>query len=134
LTPRRRDDPLESLESLKSVLASWNAILAKVVDLNNQGIAHEKRGDLESAVLCYEENSKLRYPASHSYDRLMVVYRRLGKVDEEIRVIHIAIEVQQKEIERRKALGGYTANVEEMVNKYRASLERLLKKKQANDI
>jgi tetratricopeptide (TPR) repeat protein len=134
LTPRRRDDPLESLESLKSVLASWNAILAKVVDLNNQGIAHEKRGDLESAVLCYEENSKLRYPASHSYDRLMVVYRRLGKVDEEIRVIHIANEVQQKEIERRKALGGYTANVEEMVNKYRASLERLLKKKQANDI
>jgi tetratricopeptide (TPR) repeat protein len=108
-------------------------IIDKVCELNMQGIAYEKSGDIDSAILCYEENIKLRYAASHSYERLMAIYRRLKKVDEEIRVITVAIEVQQKEIERRKTLGVYTTNVEDLVNEYKARLERLFKKKQAHD-
>jgi tetratricopeptide (TPR) repeat protein len=108
-------------------------IIGKVADLNNHGIVHEKCGDIESAIRCYEDNIQLRYPTTHAYDRLMVIYRRRGQVDAEIRVINIAIEVFTKEIERRTTLGGYTANIEETVDQYRRRIERRLKQKQAKE-
>src|ERR671925_453824 len=94
----------------------------QVADLNTQGVTHEKGGDLESAIRCYEDNIQLRYAATHAYDRLIVIYRRRGQLDEAMRVINVAIDVFTKEIERRTTLGVYTANIEETVDQYRRRL------------
>ena len=104
-------------------------LINKVAELNNLGIAFEKRGELDGAIGCYEKNIKLRYPATHSYERLMTLYRRLKKPDEEVRVIKIAIEVFESEVERRRNLGIFTANIEKTVNGYMQRLEKTLERK-----
>jgi hypothetical protein len=106
-------------------------LIGKVADLNNQGIAQEKRSDIARAILCYEEHITLRWPATHACERLMVIYDRLKTFDEEIRVIQVAIEVFNTEKECRKTQGIDTANIEQAVNKYMSRLEKVLKKQEA---
>ena len=52
----------------------------------------EKTGDIDGAIALYEENISDTYPATHSYDRLMVLYRRRKDYYNELRVIESAIE------------------------------------------
>jgi hypothetical protein len=58
-----------------------------------------------------------------------VLYRRLKKPDEEVRVIKIAMKVFERAVERRRNLGIFTANIEETVNAYRRRLEKASKGK-----
>lgn len=69
----------------------------KTCELNNIGIAQEKSGDIENAIKTYEENVKLKGKATHSYERLMILYRKAKDYKNEIRVIKIAIKVFPKE-------------------------------------
>lgn len=71
--------------------------LFKCAGLNNKGIAQEKAGDIDSAIETYEENIKGRYPALHSYDRLMILYRKRKDYQNELRVIDIALDVFNKD-------------------------------------
>lgn len=68
-------------------------LLADTAEMNNHAIELEKRGEIDGAIMTYEENIKLRYPAHHSYKRLMVLYRKRKDYDNEVRVIRIALEV-----------------------------------------
>lgn len=61
--------------------------------LNNIGMAHEKAGEIDLAIEVYEENIKLRYPATHSYERLMILYRKRKEYQKELEVINIALQV-----------------------------------------
>lgn len=60
---------------------------------NNNGIALEKAGHIDAAIAEYEENIKGGYRALHSYNRLMILYRKRKDYDNEIRVIDYSIEV-----------------------------------------
>lgn len=60
--------------------------LYKCCELNNLGIKYEKEGDVDKAVNAYEENINIGYPARHSYDRLLVLYRKRKDYDNEERV------------------------------------------------
>lgn len=68
-----------------------NRRLAETAAANNKGIALEKKGDIDGAIAVYEENVSRGYPAAHSYQRLMILYRKRGDYDNEIRVIKAAI-------------------------------------------
>lgn len=95
----------ESIEEKLSVLREKNRregdIMSKVADLNNKGIALEKEGRINEAIEAYEENISLKNPARHSYERLMILYRRRKEYDNELRVINVALDVFMKENERR---------------------------------
>lgn len=83
--------------------------LGKTVELNNKGSEYEKNGDIDKAIECYEENLKIGYPALHSYDRLMILYRKLKRTEDEIRVVKLAIELfptETKYVKRLKKLEG----------------------------
>lgn len=67
--------------------------LYKTAELNSEGKNFEKEGNINEAIKCYEENIKLGYPASHSYERLMVLYRKLKDPENEKRIIKIAIDI-----------------------------------------
>lgn len=67
--------------------------LGKTARLNNMGIEYENRGDTQSAIEVYEANLKIGYPAQHSYNRLMKIYRRLRLYKKEQAVIEKAIQV-----------------------------------------
>ena len=75
--------------------------LAKTAEYNNQGIELEKANRIEEAIKIYEKAIALSYPATHAYDRLMILYRRIGLYEQEQRVINIAIEVFSKENKQR---------------------------------
>lgn len=60
---------------------------------NNQGIAFEREGKIEEAIAIYEVNLTLKYPALHSYYRLMILYRKKKRYDDEIRIIRQALKV-----------------------------------------
>lgn len=75
--------------------------LGKTARLNNIGIEHERNGDVDKAIEVYEENIQIGYPATHSYDRLMKIYRRLKLYKKEKEVIEKAIQVFGKHNEER---------------------------------
>ncbi len=69
---------------------------------NNSGIELEKSDRIDEAIRVYEANiAGDCYPACHSFDRLMVLYRKRKDFTNEIRVITKAIEIFTKENLRR---------------------------------
>lgn len=84
-------------EKLKQVISKnklrekKDRILNETCDLNNKGIAYEKEGNIEEAIKCYEQNLLVGYPATHSYERLCILYRKAGDYQNEMRVLAKAI-------------------------------------------
>lgn len=89
------DAEIAELDQKLKVKHDFNDKLEKTAFLNNQGIAFEKSGDVESAINAYEESIRLGYPATHSFIRLMFLYRRCKKYQDELRVIERGIEVMR---------------------------------------
>ncbi len=75
--------------------------LTSTVSTNNDGIAQEKAGNIDLAIKIYEENIGRGSVATHSYERLMILYRKKNEFDNEIEVIEKAIQIFSEENERR---------------------------------
>jgi len=101
-------------------------IIGRVAHLNNQGIVFEKGGEIDRAIQCYENNIKLCWPATHSYDRLTVIYDRQKRYNDEIRVIKIAIDVFSNERVRRQKNGVFAGDIEQLIQKYEKRLSKTL--------
>lgn len=69
------------------------ALLFRTAELNNKGLELEMQGDIDGAISIYEENIKGGSKSTHSYDRLMILYRKAKEYDHEIRVINKALDV-----------------------------------------
>ncbi len=98
------DIPQYKFDDIERRLAEYKLYekqLQQCAKLNNIGKIQEKEGKIKSAIRTYEKNIALAYPATHSFDRLMKLYRKLKDFDNELRVIQIAIDVFTKENERR---------------------------------
>lgn len=67
--------------------------ISRTAELNNIGIAAEKEGRIEDAIAAYEENIAIGYTAFHSYDKLIAIYRKLGRKEDERRVVVRKMEV-----------------------------------------
>ena len=65
----------------------------KCAALNNLGTKYEQEGNIALAISTYEENLSSSFVACHSYDRLMILYRKQKDYINEIRVIQIALDV-----------------------------------------
>jgi tetratricopeptide (TPR) repeat protein len=71
---------------------------------------YEKVGNIEGAIILYEENlSEVDRSDSDSVERLAILYRKMGRYDDEIRALEIALPVIQSEklrerLTRAKAL------------------------------
>lgn len=61
---------------------------------NTKGKEYEKAGKIGLAIRTYEKNIEGDcYPACHSFDRLMVLYRKRKEYDKELAVIEKALDV-----------------------------------------
>ena len=98
--------------------------LSQIYALNNQGIQFEKENRIDEAVAIYEKSIQIDYPASHPYDRLMVIYRRRKDYANEARVIKAAISMCEKVIFEHPERIGYVKSLE----KYRSRLLNVEKK------
>ena len=74
---------------------------AKAVEERNTA-AHEAElaGDLERAAALYEENISLHIADQHSFDRLMIIYRKQKEYTKELQVIKKGIALFQEENKR----------------------------------
>lgn len=95
------DEEIAELDRKLEAHDSFNKMIFETARLNNEGIVFERNGEIEKAIEVYEEAILIGYSATHAYDRLMIIYRRLKRYDDEIRVIYRAIEVFTKENEKR---------------------------------
>ncbi len=97
-----------------------------MVDRNLRGQELEKSGDLSTAIALYEANVRDGFDGNGPYDRLAVIYRKQGKLDDEIRVLRRAIEVFS-------AYQGPRTDIEPKLAAFERRLERAqaLKTKQA---
>lgn len=77
----------DSMVVEKNRRAEQQDLLQRTAMLNNKGIELEKNKDIEGAIRVYEENIKLGYLASHSFDRLRILYRKKGDIINEKRVL-----------------------------------------------
>ncbi len=91
--------------------------LVKIASRNNSGIDLEKSGKIDDAIIVYEENVNDNVVATHSYDRLMIIYRRRKNYINEIRIIKTAIDVFSKENEIRYQLALKKTNDSELERK-----------------
>lgn len=86
---------LEEMENNRIARIEKDKQLANCAELNNKGVAYEKSGNIDAAIRAYEQNiaSDSPYPATYSFDRLMVLYRKKKDYKNEIRVIEKAIKI-----------------------------------------
>lgn len=87
------DDILKIAREKLRIRNMENEILSKTAELNNIGINCEKKGDINGAIEAYEENIKIGYQATHAYDRLRIIYRKIRDWDNMDRVIKRYAEV-----------------------------------------
>ena len=67
-----------------------NRKIAETADLNNQGIAFEKEGNIDKAIAVYEKNVAQDSDGTYAYDRLLVIYKKLKRVGDELRICQLA--------------------------------------------
>lgn len=68
--------------------------LSDCAQRNMKGKEYENAGEIELAIRTYENNIEGDcYPACHSFDRLMVLYRRRKEYGKELAVIEKALKV-----------------------------------------
>lgn len=81
-------------------LREWNRQFServnKVAELNNLGKEYESKGLVNLAIKAYEANVADGYTATHSFDRLMVIYRKAKDYKNEERIIRRGIVVFKK--------------------------------------
>lgn len=83
---------LESLRKKAKLRDEKDAKLNLCAERNNLGITYEQSGNIRAAIDIYEENIKPGYyPALHSFDRLLVLYRKQKDYKNEKRVCKRAI-------------------------------------------
>ena len=87
------DATIERLERKLTKQKEAENRLNNCVDRNNRGSELERAGEIERAIALYEENISDGYPATHSFDRLLVIYRRNKDYKNERRVIKRACSI-----------------------------------------
>ena len=95
-------DLLEQWEDALKLKKEKDKQLFETANNNNKGIAFEKVGEINKAKLVYEQNLLIGYPATHSFERLMIIYHKEKQFDDEIRVIEKTIDVFSKTDDRYK--------------------------------
>lgn len=88
-------------------------LLYECVSRNNRGTKYEKEGNINAAIELYEENIKPGcYPAMHSFDRLLVIYRRNGDYRNELRVCKRAVTVFKRMDKYKERLDKINAKIQ----------------------
>ena len=83
------------------------------------GKSFEKEGELEKACACYEGCVRNRFSGNGPYDRLIILYKRLDRPDDVLRIMKKAISVFEKVVAQGRVDGP------KKLEKYKAQLEKL---------
>jgi len=82
-------DELEEMEAVQDAQQELGDILTQ---RNIEGEEAERKGNIDRAIELYEENVEDRFDGSHPYDRLRIIYARLGRYEDAIRVCNVYLQ------------------------------------------
>lgn len=99
------EEKLKEMEQRRIEQLEKEMALYDCCTLNNYGIALEKNGKTDLAVIEYEKNIEAGYPAHHAFKRLMIIYRKAKEYGKELKVIQRALEVFPNDKEYLQRLG-----------------------------
>jgi tetratricopeptide (TPR) repeat protein len=85
----------------------------KQAERNLTGIELEKAGKIDEAIELYEKNVEENFIGSHPYNRLAIIYRKHGQIDDEVRVLEKAVSVFKKGNKQEK----FKIRLEKIYNK-----------------
>lgn len=103
----------DEMMSFVNAVKERDRLITETARLNNEGIALENEGRIDEAIRVYEENITLGYPARHSYDRLLVLYHKCNRTDDEKRIAILACEMFPNENKYAKRLQVITNQYQE---------------------
>ncbi len=94
-----RHEAFAGIERLRSKRLAWEKVFGELMSYQNSGMAAEKAGDLAGAASWYERSISFGESCTslrindyfHSVERLAVVYRKLKRYDDEVRVILLGL-------------------------------------------
>ncbi|GAB2545366.1 hypothetical protein [Rufibacter soli] len=93
------------------------------VERNLRGIELEKASKVAAAATLYEENLREGFDGSHPYTRLAVIYKKQGRLEDEIRVLESAVAVFGK------TKKGVRQEADPKLQKFKDRLEKITKGK-----
>jgi len=67
---------------------------------NLKGKEFEKNGELEKAIEVYEQNVSLKSNTPHPYTRLAAIYKKQGKIEDEIRVLRLGLSMMEQQAKK----------------------------------
>ena len=67
---------------------------------NLKGKELEAKGDVEGAIVLYEQNVTLESFAPHPYKRLSIIYKKMNRIDDEVRVLKSLVSVSVNEAKK----------------------------------
>ncbi|AKN34143.1 hypothetical protein Ccar_07295 [Clostridium carboxidivorans P7] len=103
----------------KSLIIEYKDILFnKQVERNCKAREFEAQGDINSAIDLYELNIKEGFTEIVPYERLMELYEKQQKYDDEIRIINKSIEVFKNvwkdKIDKKSEMEMFTSRLEKI--------------------
>lgn len=100
LGPKAKAKDFVQFEAKKKIEQATKSQEIKIprcnVEKNILGMAFEKTGEIEKALICYEACIKSGFDGSHPYNRLLAIYAKLKRKNDEIRVAKKAVKVFEK--------------------------------------
>lgn len=111
------DSAIERIEKAKMKYNMQAERMSACADRNNHGLELEKNGKIDEAIAVYEDNIADGYPATHSFERLMVLYRKSKDYKQEKRVIKRACTVFKKHPSLFNKYMSRLEKVETLINK-----------------
>ena len=98
------------IANLQADNREWEKMFGELMFYQNAGMNLEREGNLEAASEKYEKaiifgrNNGRMKPSNYfySYERLAIVYRKLKRYDDEVRIIEAALEENIAEADRNK--------------------------------
>jgi len=76
---------------MEALAETGRALSGVMLDRNLRGQELEKAEAIDEAIALYEANVADACGGNHPYDRLAILYRKRGQIDQEIRVLERAI-------------------------------------------
>ena len=73
-----------------------------MLERNLAGIDLEKQGHTAQAVTLYEANVRERFEGSHPYERLRIIYRKIGDYPNAIRACQAYLDLPRRAYDEKK--------------------------------
>jgi tetratricopeptide (TPR) repeat protein len=100
--------------------------LDRQLERNLKGREYELSNQIDKAIELYEQNVKEQFDGSFPYNRLSIIYKGMGQIDSEIRILEQAVNVFTKVAKQGRGDG------QQKLEKFEERLSKAQKRRNSN--